>query len=161
MLGVNAMENKYYLAVEVRPKNYFPINLLDLKISGGFTSTNLEELDAFTLKFTKSEIMNAVKEANLLDVNENMPLVVIYYENKYTRKIEAFTKDYNYDMWKLLNDEYGNKVFLNKIINFLNHKVDKEIVDKLKNVQDKNEFLKILGTLPYFVQRKLYFYLYE
>ena len=161
MLGVNAMENKYYLAVEVRPKNYFPINLLDLKISGGFTSTNLEELDAFTLKFTKKQIMDAVKEANLLDVNENMPLVVIYYENKYTRKIEAFTKDYNYDMWKLLNDEYGNKVFLNKIINFLNHKVDKEIVDKLKNVQDKNEFLKILGTLPYFVQRKLYFYLYE
>lgn len=155
------MENKYYLAVEVRPKNYFPINLLDLKISGGFTSTNLEELDAFTLKFTKKQIMDAVKEANLLDVNENMPLVVIYYENKYTRKIEAFTKDYNYDMWKLLNDEYGNKVFLNKIINFLNHKVDKEIVDKLKNVQDKNEFLKILGTLPYFVQRKLYFYLYE
>lgn len=118
MLGVKAMENKYYLAVEVRPKNYFPINLLDLKISGGFTSTNLEELDAFTLKFTKKQIMDAVKEANLLDVNENMPLVVIYYENKYTRKIEAFTKDYNYDMWKLLNDEYGNKVFLNKIINF-------------------------------------------
>ena len=148
--GIKKIE--YYL------KKY---NLLDLKISGGFTSTNLEELDAFTLKFTKKQIMDAVKEANLLDVNENMPLVVIYYENKYTRKIEAFTKDYNYDMWKLLNDEYGNKVFLNKIINFLNHKVDKEIVDKLKNVQDKNEFLKILGTLPYFVQRKLYFYLYE
>ena len=155
------MENKYYLAVEVRPKNYFPINLLDLKISGGFTSTNLEELDAFTLKFTKSEIMNAVKEANLLDVNDDMPLVVIYYENKYTRKIEALTKDYNYDMWKLLNDKYGDKVFLNKIINFLNHKVDEKIIEEFKSVQDKIKFLKILGTLPYFVQRKLYFYLYE
>lgn len=155
------MENKYYLAVEVRPKNYFPINLLDLKISGGFTSTNLEELDAFTLKFTKSEIMNAVKEANLLDVNDDMPLVVIYYENKYTRKIEALTKDYNYDMWKLLNDKYGDKVFLNKIINFLNHKVDEKIIEELKSVQDKIKFLKILGTQPYFVQRKLYFYLYE
>ena len=155
------MENKYYLAVEVKPKNYFPINLLDLKISGGFTSTNLEELDAFTLKFTKSEIMKAVKEANLLDVNDDMPLVVIYYENKYTRKIEALTKDYNYDMWKLLNDKYGDKVFLNKIINFLNHKVDEKIIEELKSVQDKINFLKILGTLPYFVQRKLYFYLYE
>ena len=155
------MENKYYLAVEVRPKNYFPINLLDLKISGGFTSTNLEELDAFTLKSTKSEIMKAVKEANLLDVNDDMPLVVIYYENKYTRKIEALTKDYNYDMWKLLNDKYGDKVFLNKIINFLNHKVDEKIIEELKSVQDKIKFLKILGTLPYFVQRKLYFYLYE
>ena len=155
------MENKYYLAVEVRPKNYFPINLLDLKISGGFTSTNLEELDAFTLKFTKSEIMKAVKEANLLDVNDDMPLVVIYYENKYTRKIEALTKDYNYDMWKLLNDKHGDKVFLNKIINFLNHKVDEKIIEELKSVHDKIKFLKILGTLPYFVQRKLYFYLYE
>ena len=155
------MENKYYLAVEVRPKNYFPINLLDLKISGGFTSTNLEELDAFTLKFTKSEIMKAVKEANLLDVNDDMPLVVIYYENKYTRKIESLTKDYNYDMWKLLNDKYGDKVFLNKIINFLNHKVDEKIIEELKSVQDKIKFLKILGTLPYFVKRKLYFYLYE
>lgn len=155
------MENKYYLAIEVRPKNYFPINLLDLKIAGGFTSTNLEELDAFTLKFTKSEIMNAVEDANLLDINENMPLVIIYYENKYTRKIEAFTKDYIYDMWKLLNEQYGDKMFLNKIVNFLNCKVNKEVVDRLKSVQDKNEFLKILGTLPYFVQRKLYFYLYE
>ena len=58
MLGVDFMENKYYLAVEVKPKNYFPINLLDLKISNHFTTTNLEELDAFTLKFSKKEIMD-------------------------------------------------------------------------------------------------------
>ena len=148
MLGVKSMENKYYLAVEVRPNNYFPINLLDLKIAKGFTSTNLEELDAFTLKFTKSEIMSAVKEANLLDVNENMPLVVIYYENKYTRKIDVLTKDYNYDMWKLLNDKYGDKVFLNKIINFLNRKVDEEVIKKLKSVTSKQEFLNILGNIP-------------
>ena len=45
------MENKYYLAVEVKPKNYFPIDLLNLKIANSFTSTNLEELDAFTPKF--------------------------------------------------------------------------------------------------------------
>lgn len=96
------MENKYYLAVEVKPKSYFPINLLDLSIANHFTTTSLEEIDAFTLKFTKKEIMNSIKEANLLDVNDEMPLVVIYYENKYTRKIDALTKDYNYDMWGYL-----------------------------------------------------------
>ena len=155
------MENKYYLAVEVRPKNYFPINLLDLKISGGFTSTNLEELDAFTLKFTKSEIMKAVKEANLLDVNDDMPLVVIYYENKYTRKIESLTKDYNYDMWGLLKEKYRDKIFLNKVVNFLNKRINDDILMKIKTCKDKVEFLNLIGYLPYTVQRKLYFYLYE
>ena len=90
-----------------------------------------------------------------------MPLVVIYYENKYTRKLEALTKDYNYDMWKLLDERYGDKVFLNKLVNFLNHKIEDELLQKLKNVSSKEEFLKIMGNLSYFVQRKLYFYLYE
>lgn len=155
------MENKYYLAIEVRPKSYFPINLLDLNIFKGGAASNLEELDAFTLKFTKKEILDSIREANLLQVDDNMPLVIIYYENKYTRKLEALTKDYNYDMWNLLDKKYGDKLFLNKIVNFLNHKIDEKIVDQLKKVQSKKELLNIIGMLPYFIQRKLYFYLYE
>ena len=155
------MENKYYLAVEVKPKNYFPINLLDLKIANHFTTTSLEELDSFTLKFTKKEIMDSIKEANLLDVKEDMPLVVIYYENKNTRKIEAFTKDYYYNMWDLLKNKYTDKVFMNKVINFLNKKITEEELNKIKNSHTLTDFLNSIGYLPYFVQRKLYFYLYE
>ena len=119
------MENKYYLAVEVKPKNYFPINLVDLKMADYFTD-DLEKLDAFTLRYTKKEIMNAIREANLLDVRDDHPLVVVYYENKNTRKVEALTKDYNYDMWKLLKDHFYDKVFFNKVVNFLNRKVSDE-----------------------------------
>ncbi len=155
------MENKYYLAVEVKPKNYFPINLLDLKIANHFTTTSLEELDSFTLKFTKKEIMDSIKEANLLDVKEDMPLVVIYYENKNTRKIEAFTKDYYYNMWDLLKNKYTDKVFMNKVINFLNKKITEEELNKIKNSHTLTDFLNSIGYLPYLVQRKLYFYLYE
>lgn len=155
------MENKYYLAVEVKPKNYFPINLLDLKMANHFTTTSLEELDSFTLKFTKKEIMDSIKEANLLDVREDMSLVVIYYENKNTRKIEAFTKDYYYNMWDLLKNKYTDKVFMNKVINFLNKKITEEELNKIKNSHTLTDFLNSIGYLPYLVQRKLYFYLYE
>lgn len=155
------MENKYYLAVEVRPNNYFPINLLDLKIANNFTTTNLEELDAFTLKFTKEEILKAIKDANLLDINKDMPLWIIYYENKYTRKIDVLTKDKVYDMWGLLSEKYGNKIFMNKVVNFINHKVDDNIVNMVKISKSKEEYLNSIGSLPYLIQRKLYLYLYE
>ncbi len=155
------MENKYYLAIESRPKNYFPINLLDLRISNGFTTFHLEELDAFTQKFTKKEIIDAIRKANLLDVREDMSLVVIYYENKYTRKIAALTKDNQYDMWALLQEKYGDKIFLNKVVNFLNHKIDDEVLKKIKNSHDLNEFLSLIEHLSYPVLRKLYLYLYE
>ena len=155
------MENKYYLAVEVMPKSYFPINLLDLKIAEHFTTTSLEEIDAFTLRFTKKEIMNSIKEANLLEVNDDMSLVVIYYENKYTRKIEALTEDYNYDMWSLLQEKYADKVFRNKIFNFLNKKISDEELLLIKNSKCLEDFLRGIGLLPYMIQRKLYLYLYE
>lgn len=155
------MENKYYLAVEVKPKNYFPIDLLNLKIAKSFTSTNLEEIDAFTQKFTKKEIMNAIKEANLLEVEDTMPLVVIYYEKKNTRKIDALTKDNYYDMWRLLNINYTDKLFVNKIVNFLNKKIDADLLNKIKTSESKNDFLNGIGSLPYIIQRKLYLYLYE
>lgn len=155
------MGNKYYLAVEVKPKNYFPINLLDLKIAKKFMTTNLEKLDAFTLQFTKKEILDSIKEANLLEVNDDMPLVIIYYENKNTRKIDVLTKDNNYDMWHLLEMNFSDKVFLNKVINFLHKKIEDEELKKIKNSRDAREFLKGIGALSYLMQRRLYLYLYE
>ena len=47
------MEDKYYLAVETKPNNYFPIELLNLSIAKGFTTQLLEKLDNFTLQFTE------------------------------------------------------------------------------------------------------------
>ena len=95
------MENKYSLAIMIKPKNYFPINISDLKL-GDFNITNLEELDNFTLKFTSKEIKKAIMDANLLDITEDMPLVVIYYEKEVLRNIKALTKDISFDMWKLI-----------------------------------------------------------
>ena len=62
------MENKYYLAVEVKPKNYFPIDLLNLKIANSFTSTNLEELDGFRRRIDKyKSIIGSTQDYSFFD----------------------------------------------------------------------------------------------
>ncbi len=155
------MEDKYYLAVEIKPNNYFPINLGDLNIAKNFATWKLEELDNFTLKHTEAEIFKSIKEANLLDINDKMSLVVIYYEKSVIRKTDALTKDKYYDMWDYLKNNYQNKNLINKIYNFLNNKIDAEVLNKLKSSCDVQSFLQMMTKLNYFIQRKLYFYLYE
>lgn len=154
------MENKYYLAIETKPNNYFPLNLLDLKIFNK-TSNKIEEIDSLTLKYTKKEIMEAIKEANLLEIDYDMPLVIIYIEKEKTRKVEALTKDNSFDMWNNLKENYQDKNYCNKIINFLNKKITEDTLNTLKNNKGQEMFLKIISELPYLTERKLYFYLYE
>ncbi|MCM1053578.1 MAG: hypothetical protein NC483_06370 [Ruminococcus sp.] len=155
------MEDKYYLAVETKPNSYFPINLGDLSITNGFASHKLEEIDKFTLNFTKNEIIKAIKDGNILDVLENMNLVIIYNEKEKTRKVPVLTKDINFDMWKFLKDNYNDKLILNKIHNFLQNKIGEDKFKNLKNTDNCNDFVSIINTLPYDIERKLYFYLYE
>lgn len=155
------MEKKYYLAIETMPRSYFPINLSDLKIADNFTTTKLEELDNFTLKFTKDEIIAAVKMANLLEIKNNMPLIIIYHEKNVVRKMEVLTKDISFDMWEYLKETLDNKTIQNKIHNFLQNKISKETLDNLKNIKDYKELINIISNMPYEVERKLYFYLYE
>lgn len=155
------MENKYFLAVETKPNNYFPINLTDVKIFNGKTSTYLDELDHLTLAYTKEEIMLSIKEANLLDIDLEMPLIVLYYEKDKARKAPALTKDVSFDMWLEIKKNYHDKNYLNKIINFYNNKISKEELEKVKNTNNVEAFLYEISKLAYQDQRKLYFYLYE
>lgn len=155
------MDNKYYLAVETKPNNYFPIDLLDLKIAPSYPIIKLEELDNFTLKYTIKEIRDAIKEANLLNINDDMPLVIIYKEKEMVRKALPLTKDNNYDMYSKLKEKFSDKSYMNMIYNFLNKKVASDNLTKLKNSSTLEEFLNILANIPYLTQRKLYLYLYE
>ncbi len=155
------METKYYLAVETKPNNYFPINLLDLNISNNFNTTKLAELDAFSSKFTKEEIMNSIKLANLLDITNNMALVVVYNEKGAMRTAPVLTKDNSFDMWEYLQNNFPNKAFTNKIHNFLQNKIDEYTLNNIKNAKSVKEFIYAINEMPYPVERKLYFYLYE
>ncbi len=153
------MENKYYLAICPKPNNYFPINLLDLKISKGYTTMVLEELDNFTLKYTLEEIKEAIREANVLEVDKETKVVIIYYEKDEVRSIPVLTKDINFDMWQNIKDNFKDKNYRNKIYNFLKNKTD--LVKELKDMDKIEDYILLIRKLPYILQRKLYFYLDE
>lgn len=155
------MEDKYLLAVETKPHNYFPIDLLDLNISPKYPIYKIEELDSFTLKYTTKEILQSIREANLLELAPTMPLVVVYKENNGVRKTEPLTKDNSYDMWAKLKKMYNDKNSLNMIYNFLKNKVGDQELSNLKSSQNIEEFLSHFASIPYIIQRKLYLYLYE
>ena len=89
-----------------------------------------------------------------------MPVVVIYYEKNVIRTMPALTKNINFDMWQYIKDNYNDKNFKNKIYNFLNNKIEEDI-SNLKEANNLKEFVTIITKLPYIIQRKLYFYLYE
>lgn len=155
------MEMKYYLAIEIKPNNYFPINLADLNIANNFNTTKLAELDNFTSKFTKEEIINSIRNANLLDIKNNMPLIIIYNEKGAMRKAPVLTKDNNFDMWDYLQSNFSDKNFTNKVYNFLSNKIDEYTLANIKNAKTKEEFIYVINEMPYNIERKLYFYLYE
>lgn len=156
--GVLPMETKYYLAVETSPNNFFPINLMDLNAAN---TTKLEEIDAYTLNHTKEEFFELIKNANLLDVNTDMPFLIIYQEKEGIRRIPVLTKNYHFNMWEDIKNNFSNKNYRNKIYNFLNHKIEENELNKLKNSDDVDDFRNILNNLSYMLKRKLYFYLYE
>ncbi len=155
------MENKYYLAVEIKPKNYFPINLLDLNTKCNIATNKLEELDKFTLQYTKEEIMKLIKDSNIVEIKEDTPLIIIYYEKNDVRKIPILTKDLKFDIWDYLKDNYQNKLILNKIDNFLKTKIEEEVFNQIKMSKSVDEYLINISHIPYEEIRKLYFYLYE
>jgi len=155
------MEIKYYLAVEIKPNNYFPINLSDLNISNNFNITKLAELDGFTSRFTKDEIIDSIKSANLLEVSSDMPLVVIYNEKGAMRKIKSLTKDNSFDMWQHLQTNFNDKNFKSKVYNFLANKIDEYTLLNIKNAETPKEYIYAINEMPYNIERKLYFYLYE
>ena len=153
------MESKYYLAVEINPNNYFPINLKDISLANYDINYDLESIDNFTVKYSINEIKEAINKANILSVNDTMPLVVIYYEKNVVRKTDVLTKEYIYDMTQFIKTNFNNKDFINKIYNFLNNKLKVED-SNLKKPTDYLEYIKTINNLPYNIKRKLYFYLY-
>ena len=154
---------RYSLALQKQKGNEVLINTLDLDIAKGFFSTDIEQIDAFTLNFTKEEIIASIERANIADGYLEGELIIQSLENKKDIKV-AMTKDFVKDF------EIGNYLYMikdnkNLLSNFANKYMsivnDENLKNRMKDALKNNieEMYKLFEELPYINKREFIVYL--
>ncbi len=159
-------EQKHFLALMNRPGDCAYIDVSKLDISHGYNPYFIEEIDSFTKAFTKVEIVNSIKRANLVNQNYfNGKLVV--QDNQKHNPLEVIDKEFynNFRIDLFLNEIMQDKVNLNNILNkFGSITKNKKIDEKFREVMKNNNLdlaIDILFNLPYLTFRKFLIYLLE
>lgn len=165
-MGLNEFDQKYFLALQRMPGDTIFIDISKLSIAHGFNSTVLAELDAFTMSYTTTEIVDAIHDANIVDpMYLNGTLVI--QDNEKHNPLKVIDKDYvgRFNIESFLKEKASNKAVLNNIAYKLGTLVDDSVVvDCFKSAARMNNFdlvFQILFSLPYLVQRKFMIYLID
>lgn len=157
-------EQKHFLALMARPGDFVLIDISKLDISLGYQPNTLAELDTFTMSFSKAEILESIKRANMADdkyIHGNM----VIQDNQKHKPLLIIDKDF-YDNFRIdlfLNAKMADKSASNTIINkFAAITKDPDKVDNFKNAMRSNDLVEacnLIFELPYLIQRKLMVYL--
>ena len=158
-------EQRHFLALLRRPGDYIFIDPSKLDICGNYLIF-LQDIDAFTMKFSKEEIISSIRRANIADETYlNGDLVI--QDNQKHNPIRVIDKElYNdFNIIDYLNNKLNDKNQLNNIINkFSSITKDKRINNDFKEFLKNGNIdiaLNILFDLPYLMQRKFIVYLIE
>lgn len=159
-------EQKHFLALLDRPGDFALIDISKLDIALGYQPNTLAELDTFTMYYSKKEIVDAIKRANIVDdryingklvIQDNQkhnPIMVIDREFYDNFRIDLFLKE------KLTSKNDANKL-VNKLMAITK---DSEVISAFKkavNSCNLDLICDILFNLPYLEQRKYVIYLIE
>ena len=157
---------KHFLALMLRPGDCVLIDISKLDIANGYNPNTLAELDTFTMCFSKSELLDSIKRANIADERYLNGTMVIQ-DNQKHNPITVIDRDF-YDNFRIdlfLKDKMLDKNASNMIINKFSAIVkDATLTENFKNAMRMNnldEACNILFELPYLIQRKLIVYLIE
>lgn len=155
---------KFFLALLARIGDYSFIDIRKLDISRGYTPNNLADIDSFTMYFSKTEIIESIKRANLVsDKYLNGSLVI--QDNQKHKPLDVIDKDYynNFRIDLYIKEKLDNKQEANNIINkFRSISKDESTWNSFAfAVKNKNLdlIIDILFNLPYLSLRKFMIYL--
>lgn len=157
---------KHFLALMDRPGDYLLIDISKLDIANGYQPNNLAELDTFTMYFDASEILDAIKRANIADERYINGTLVIQ-DNQKHKPLPVIDRDF-YDNFRIdlfLKEHLDDKNVLNMIINkFGSYVKDEEVLAKFKSAMRSGNIVQaseVVFSVPYLEMRKFIVYLVE
>ena len=150
----------YHLVLELKPGDFMPIDI-NILTRDNKIYTSLQEIDNFTKKYTKIELINIIKENNIVPEKYLDGSLNIINANKY--RYPVFYKDIDFSIELFLNKNITNKIVMNKFLNiFIKYNEDKkEIMQNAINNHNINAILKILANISYLNIRNIYFYTFN
>lgn len=159
-------EQKHFLSLMFRVGDYAYIDISVLDIAGGYRPNRLEDIDSFTMHFTKEEIMAAIKRSNVVN-DKYLSGQLVIADNQKHKPIRVIDKNYynNFRIDLYLKEKMQNKQEINNIFNKFKSICleEKTNNDFHKALLDNNLDLAIdiLFNLPYLKLRKFIVYLLD
>ena len=159
-------EQKHFLSLMARVGDYIFIDISKLDIARGYYPNSLADIDSFTMHFSKTEIIDSIRRANLAS-NKYLNGSLVIEDNQKHNPIEIIDKDFynNFRIDLFLSDKMKNKVSLNNVLNKFRAICKDKSVEDIFVLAMKNGNLDlaidILFNLPYLTLRKFMIYLID
>lgn len=155
--------NNYYLVFDTKKNGPMPVDikLFDSNFDGNLS---IENIDKFTVNYSNEELLEIVREANIL--SDEYLFGEIYIIDNNRRKFPVILKDtfLNFDLITFLFQNLDNKIVMNQLFNKYSAivKNETEYVQTFKNSIESGIISEIgchILSLNYLEQRKLMFYI--
>ena len=155
---------KHFIALMKRPGDYSFIPITKLDLADRYSYDGLVDIDAWTMKYSREEIINSIKRANIVsDGYLNGTLVI--QDNQKHNPLPIIDKDFydNFRIDEFLNNSLNDKNKINTIINKYNSlsNDDNRLFSEALKKGNVNMAIDIIFVMPYLEMRKLMIYLIE
>jgi len=162
----------YFLVLEKRLGDYNIVDINKLDICKYPVGNDISSIDAFTCRYTESEIRESIERCNIAHNDYFDGTLKIISDVKHNFKV--LTKEtYNNIIDFQNNDEVIDRNFKNKLFGIYKKVIEhsfedvdfiKQMLERFKEIlknDSKEEIFKIIEELPYDKSRNIYFLIYD
>ncbi len=162
---------RFYLVLQKRLGDYNVINIPELDIYNNEEYNTLSQIDTFTSKYTKEELIGSIKRGNL--VREEYLSGDLRVISEYKHNFDILTREEFDVISEFPSMLISDKQLLNNIYNIYKSNIEKVLTDNMmidkflslfrKSLNENNfvRSMELIEQLPYFRARNVYFYLYK